>query len=435
MLNQKKIWSQALLGFGLLATPILVQAHNLLEVYNIAVENDANLRAAESVRNTGLESSPKALASLFPTITGNYSISRTESGITGLRDRNVDQMGLTLSQPIYQHDLWAGLKLANQQVKQAQATYAAAQQNLIIRVATQYFAVLNAQDTLKFATQQRIAFQRQLDQTKQRFDVGLIAITDVHEATARRDGAVADELGATNDLADEFEKLQEITKVRIDKISSVTDKLPLAAPSPNKIEDWVAVAGKQNYALKAAYYAKQVARSEILRQNTGHMPQIQFQASLKRGGSTLSDGDFVNKQAILQANMPIFAGGGTQAKVREATASYHRFQHLHDAQLRLTLSNTKQAFRGVLTQISQVDALKQAVRSNQSALNATEAAYEVGTRTIVDVLNSQTNLLNAERQHSQAKNKYIVEILRLKEAAGTLAPEDVKIVNQWLQDK
>ncbi|HET9843237.1 MAG TPA: TolC family outer membrane protein, partial [Gammaproteobacteria bacterium] len=366
---------------------------------------------------------------------GQVSTTGINTGNQFQGDYNTKNYGLNLTQPIYRPEHWSTLEQSRHTERQGLALYLAASQDLILRVSEQYFAILGAQDDLHFARAQRKAFAQQLEQTKQRFDVGLIAITDVHEAQARHDSAVAAEIAAENNLSDQFELLREIIGLPLVDIAElkVTDDVLLILPEPNNLEMWVETAQSHNLDIEAAREGALRAKGEVANRVTGHFPKVDVNASLARNKSAPPFDDlFTQKTINLTLAIPIFEGGGVTYRVREAESRFDEAIQRLDIQRRAVYSLTRQKFRGVLTQISQVRSLAQAVVSNESALRATKAAYEVGTRTVVDVLDAESNLLGAQRDYAKARYEYVLEGLRLKRAAGTLKAQDLYEVNLLL---
>ncbi len=413
-----------------------VFAENIGQVFNLAVDNDSTLRAQEHAFKAGKQALPQAIAQFLPQLNASVSTTGVHSGIPAQNDFNQKNYSLNLTQPIYRPDLWANLEQSRHIEKQAYTTYLFSIQDLIIRVAEQYFAILGAHDDLTFAKAQHKAFARQLEQTQQRFDVGLIAITDVHEARARRDSAIATQIASENNLADQYELLREITAMPIESIDHLKakDLELLQKPSPNDLETWVDTAQANNLDIIAAKEATLVAKATVATRATGHLPSVNVTASVARNKSGPPFGNLVLQRNInLTLSVPIFEGGGVTYRVKEAQSRHSESQARLDLTRKQTYSQTRQKFRGVLTQISQVKSLAQAVVSNQSALDATQAAYEVGTRTIVDVLDAESNLLRAKRDYAKSRYNYVLESLRLKRAAGTLQAQDLFDINTLLE--
>ena len=410
-----------------------IHAYELRDVYHLALSQDPTIKAQENVLLANQQSIPQSIAALLPTLSASYQTAknRTETVLGGRY--HTQTYNLNLSQAIYRPDLWAQLEQSRHISKQAMATYLAATQDLIIRVSERYFAVLVARDNLTFAKGQRKAFSRELEQTKQRFEVGLIPITDVNEAQARLDGAIAREVRNSNEVSDEYERLREITGVEIDSIITFDNKkiLNLVPPAPNDQEAWVLSAKAHNLDVIAAKENSLQLKAAKAIQATGHLPTVDLSLQTGRSQTPALPGQTnSNATTTLSLNVPIFAGGGVHFRVKEAEYRYREALNNLENTHRSALSTTRQSFRGVITRISEVEALKQTVISSNSALKATQAAYEVGSRTVVDVLDAQTDLLNAERELANSRYLYLLEGLRLKRAAGILTQDDLFSVSE-----
>ncbi len=418
-----------------------LHAENLAQIYDLAVQNDPVLQQAFYGYQANKQTLPQALAQMIPNLSGNYSTTGTETSqstrnaFVAQGGYNTQNYGLTLTQPLFHPEMWAQLEQSRHVTKAAEAQYLSAAQALIIRTAQQYFLILAAIDDLDYARGQVKAFSREYEQAKQRFDVGLIAITDVETAKSRYDNAVATEISAKNAVADQYENLREIVGKRIEQIELFSNdkKLPLLAPMPNKQEAWVSMSHQYNLDVLAATENAKQLKAAIGTQVSGHFPLFDLQGAVSRNKSAppFTDTTF-SRSVTLNVSVPIFAGGGVIARTREASARYDEAMQALEQQRRLADGDTREAFRGVLTAISRVEALSQAVISSQSALKATKAAYEVGTRTIVDVLNAETLLLNAIREHAQARYDYLLQGLVLKQKAGTLTSEDLFAVSNLI---
>ncbi len=411
-------------------------ALDLKESYLLALQYDPQLAAQAKALKASEQSLPIAIARMLPALAGSYTTNSNDSSITALGKHNTRSYGLNLIQPIYHPEHWSQTSQAYHIEKQAYAVYLGSIQDLVIRVSERYFAILGAQDDLKFAKGRRKAFARQLEQTQQRFDVGLIAITDVHEAKARHDNAVAQEISATNAVADEYERLREIIKIPVDDIEMFlrTQPLHLVPPNPKDQEAWVKTAHTQNLDVVAANENTLQLKSIIRSQAAGHFPTVDATMSAQRTKGLIPLETLTSNFSVgLNINVPIFQGGGVIFKTREARARYEEGMMRLEGTQRTADSITRQSFRGVMTRISEVKALNEAVKSNQSALTATKAAYEVGTRTIVDVLDAESDLLLAVRDHSVSRYNYLLEGLRLKRGAGTLTQDDLFAVNDIIK--
>jgi len=419
-----------------------VEAADLLTIYRLAQSNDPTLQSAKESQLAAIEALPQARAQFFPTVqaqsthtaynTATNNLSAIPPNTSTRTHYNQTTYGLSLKQPIFYYQQWVQLSKASEQVKGANAAFAAAEQDLIVRTVQRYFGVLKAFDALKFSTAQRKAFAKFLEQTEQRYKVGLIANTDVQIAKAQYDSAYAQEIAAENDLSNKKEILREITGEPIDHFAFLRTVLALKSPEPDKVEDWVAQAFEHNYALQAQQFSVNAARLDIRLQQGGHLPSLNINSNITHKNDSPYDPGNRTGQVGLAVSMPIFSGGSVRSETRQAVHLYEKNKKDWETAHRQTESSTRQAFRGVLTQISQASALNQAIVSNKSALDATEAAFNVGTRTIVDVLNAQTNLIQAEKDYANARYDYIIQSIQLKQAAGILNPEDVQHINAWL---
>jgi outer membrane protein len=335
------------------------------------------------------------------------------------------------------------VKQADIEVVQAEATYQAAQQNLILRVAQAYFNVLSALDGLEANQASLEAISRQLDQADKRFEVGLIAITDVQEAKAARDTAAAAVIAAKRTLATAGDQLSEITGQKYDALNKPGDDMPLNTPQPASEDEWVTVSLDQNVSLLSSRLAADIARENVKIAFGGHLPTLDVIASKSR---TTTDNDIsiansppfpqnttVNdRQYSLQISVPLFSGGLTQSKVRQSQYLWIAAKEQVVQTSRATERQARDAYLGVISGIARVQALRQALESSRTALKATEAGYEVGTRTAVDVLNSRRILVQAETDYAVSRYDYIVSVIQLRLAAGNLSRSDVTEVNKWL---
>lgn len=424
-----------------MAVSLAVRAENLVDIYGEAVGSDPQLSAARSKRDSVMESKPQSVARLLPSLSASAGANRIRQnmkstpfpGNSGLQIYDNNDFQLNLLQPIYHHDYWVQLSQAGHFIAQAEAEYRAAQQALIFRSAQSYFAVLSAEDELLFATAEKEAIARQLEQAKERFEVGLIAITDVHEAQAGFDQARAGEILAVNEVDNSWEALHEIINRRPQSLNPLADQLPLIKPEPMDIEAWRTAAVEGNLDLVAARAGTQAAKENISLQRSGHFPTLDVVGSLGLVDTDNRVGSRSDTRTIgLQLNLPIFEGGAVNSRTRQAQHDFQEAQRNLDGTLRAVERQVRDAFRGVLTSISQVEALHAAVVSSESALEATEAGFEVGTRTMVDVLAEQRNLFRAKRDYSRARYDYILNGLKLKQAAGSLSKADLEAVNRVL---
>lgn len=412
---------------------------DLMDVYREAQQSDPQLKAALAAYQATQTLRPQAKAGLLPNIGVGGALERHRYDDLTETDRDSystnKSISLNLRQPIYNRERSVALDQADATISQADAQFESARQSLALRAAEGYFNVLSARAEVEFAQSQKAANARQLEQSNKRFEVGMIAITDVNEARAAYDAAVAAEIAALNQLANAREALRELTGVYHEDLATLSSQTPLVPPEPSDMSAWTEVALNQNLAVQAAQYATEVAREEVRLQRAGHYPTLD--ATAGHGYTDSQFGGVIGVERFdtfvgLELNVPIYQGGGIKARTQQAAYLLNQAKEQLDAQRRTTLRQTRDAYRGVETGISQVNALQQAIVSAESALEATQAGFDVGTRTIVDVLLAQRNLFQARRNYAQARYDYIVNMLRLKQAAGTLATEDLQEVNRWL---
>lgn len=435
--------SKLIAGAGMLAAASLAQGADLWRVYEIALESDPQLAAAEAAYQAAQEVIPQSRATLLPQLNAGASwghieteIEETTFGQTGSESYDTSGYELTLNQALFRYGDWVQYQQADSRVAQAEAQYGSVRQGLALRVAQAYFNVLAARDNLEFAQAETKATQQQLRQTEQRFEVGLSAITDVHEARAGYDAAVAQGIAARNQLDVAREALRAITGVSFDRLVPLQQRIPLVSPEPQNIDQWVDTAVNRNLELLAAAANASVAEQEITRQRAGHYPTVDLQA--QRSYSDASDRPGLGQTAtddtiMLNLNLPLYQGGLTSSRVRQAHQLYNQAREQLEQQRRETIRQAREAYLNVVAGISQVQARRQALSSAQTALDATQAGFEVGTRTAVDVLNAQRELFRAKRDFAQSRYDYILATFNLKQAAGTLSADDVKAVNGWLQ--
>lgn len=416
-----------------------VSAEDLLEVYQVATANDPNLRAAQATRDANLEARPLAQSQLLPYVAvvgdGFYNSRDIKSSNFGSYrdDFPSGNIGVQLTQPLYRKDLLIQRDQADDQVARAYVDYTTAEQELIVRVTEAYFDVLAAEDTLTFSEANLKAIGRQLDQARQRFDVGLIAITDVDEAKARYDQGRAELIVAQNDVDDAKESLAEITGQPTGKLAELEPGVVLRPPDPASLDEWTAMALDNNPGIVSAKYDAEIAKKEIERQDAGDSPAVDLVGSYNLARSDARFGTDYNDALVgLQLSLPLYTGGGVAAATRQARYQYQAAQEVLEQRRRAVQTQVRNAYRGALATMSRVEALEAAVVSATSALEATEAGFEVGTRTLVDVLNRQSELFRARRDLAITRYAYILNLLSLRQAAGTLSYQDVERANTWL---
>jgi len=424
----------------LLGSAGMAAADDLMGLYGLAQQRDPGLRAAAAGLEATKEVKPQAMAGLLPQIGAGATTHYTDVNVHGRSAGVVDgdytgyDVGVSLVQPLYRRDRLMRLEQADWVVEQADAEYTGAVQDLALRVSEAYFGVLGAQEGLVFAQAEKTAIKHQLNQAQQRFEVGLIAITGVHEAQARYDNSVAQEIVAQNNLDAAWEALREIIGDRPEQLAALIDELPLEPPSPADIDQWSSMALANNPGVQAASYATQVAQKEIDAQYSGHFPTLDLVGSYGTADNDDEDGFRSDTARIaLELNVPIYTGGAVSSQTREARQRLTQAQEVLDQRRRAVDRQVRDAYRTVHASISAVEALKAGKVSAASALEATEAGFDVGTRTMVDVLDAQRDFYRAERDYATARYTYVLQSLRLKRAAGMLADADLAKVNTWLR--
>lgn len=420
-------------------------ATDLIEAYELARQSDPQLAAAEANSLAFGQGVPIARAALLPQINGSIGVTETRIDGEYGPDRESDSFdsrsrswGVRLDQSLFNWGNYTNLDSAKATRAQAQADYETAVDALLLRVAEAYFAVLTAEDALAFAEAEERAVGRQLEQAEQRFEVGLTAVTDVHEARARHDGARAAVINARFALDDTREALSEITGQPHDTLLALRLNIPLNGPEPAELPQWEEAALQASPSLASRRFALEATQKDIGTARSAHLPSLggfvdYSDSHLLRGPigpNTRLDGD--DTVIGLQLTVPIFAGFATQARVRQAVHLRDAAEDFLEAERRLLLRQTRNDFRAVGAGISGVEARKQALISAQSALEATQAGFEVGTRTIVDVLLSQQLLFQAQRDYSNARHQFILSGLRLKRTAGVIEVADIQGVNALL---
>ncbi|MEI7843290.1 MAG: TolC family outer membrane protein [Gallionellaceae bacterium] len=422
------------------------QATDLIEVYQAAQGQDAAFAAARASRQAGQEKQSQGRSYLMPSV--NLTANSTFNDInvqfpTGSRDLryNNSGYGVSLVQPLFRQQNWMAYSSAEIQVVISEAQYQAAQHDLILRVAQGYFDVLVAKDNVQLTEAQKQAISEQLEQAKRNFEVGTATITDTYEAQARYDLILAQEINAQSNLEVKKRALQQVTNASTGELRQLGQELKLETPQPLDVEKWVEDAQLHNVQITIAEAAAQLADKEVSRSLGGHLPTIDLVANYAmnsaNGGTFNGTGygpaDTTSKVVGVQLNMPLFQGGATQSKYREADANREKAKQDLENARRSVAVQTRQAYLGVASGIAQVKALQQALKSSESLLEASKLGQGVGVRTNLDVLNAQQQLFSTRRDLYQAEYNYLISRLRLKAAVGTLSDEDLKGVNQALR--
>ena len=434
---------------------------DLAEVFKQSEAHDPQLSAAKNTLNASSEGKKQAFSAFLPQVTGGWNKTKgdTESGGSLIPfqtfDINTEGWNIGVNQSLYDHKNYGNYKISKLQVLKSVSDYDTQYQDFVLRVAQNYFNVLGAIDSFTFSKAEEKAIQRQLDQAEQRFEVGLAAITDVHESRARFDGARASVIIANNQLEDSKEALFEITQRYYDELTPVPDDIDYNSFSLKNMETYQEQALANNPELAAAQLNAEIAEKQIQVNKAGHLPTIGLNLSRSHSlnpNATFSQsrpdpdnpGAFIvdvfetdrtseSNTATLSINLPIYSGGRTQSQVRQSVHNHKAAMDRYEQTRRSVIRKVRNAYHGTIAAKSSVEARKQAMISAQSGLEATEAGYEVGTRTIVDVLNSQRGLYQAQRDYSKAKYDYFIQYLGLKRSAGNLKEEDILTINKILK--
>ena len=417
-------------------------AADLLEVYRLAEQNDPTYLQKTATYRAALEAKDQAFSGLLPAVALKAETARVEEDISsasrfsrpGEFDYNKHGYTLSLTQPVFRRDRFIALGQADSEISQAEAELAGAKQDLIVRIAARYFDVLAGIDNLEFARAEVKSLSRQLQQANQRFEVGLSAITDVQEAQAGYDLAISREIQAMNAVDNAREAVRELSGDYVMAFAGLGRNMPLVRPDPETIDSWTQLSLAQNLAVIAAGHAAERARQEIKRRSAGHYPTLDLVASknYNSSGGRFGANKTHSTSIGLQLEIPLYSGGRVSSQTRQAHENYNAAIYALEQARRSAQRLTREAYLGVISGISQVRALNQAVISSETALEATETGFEVGTRTAVEVVASQRATSEARRDYSRARYAYILDTLRLKQAAGTLSPEDLNIINTWL---
>jgi outer membrane protein len=436
----------------------LAAAENLRDIYELALRNDPTIRAAEASYKAGLEAEKLGLSQLLPQVVARGSISNSDltsegafpAGSAGLFPNDNDTQadtsawGVSLDQRVFDMPAWFGFTRGKQLSRQAEAQFAADQQALMVRVAEDYFGVLRALDNLNASRAQERANQRQLEQTQQRFDVGLIAITDVHEARAAYDLSVATRLGDEGNLGVALERLSVLTGQRHENIWLLKEDYPVTKPDPMEKEEWVNFALDNNYTVKATAYARDAANENAKAQKYEHAPKVAARLGYDDSRSNIDrqdnvtgventfDNDQRGSSVSLNLSVPLYTGGYISASRRQAYQEYNQAQENYAGAVRTTVQATRALHLQTTVDVATTNARRLAITSTRSAYDATQAGYEVGTRNIVDVLNVQQSLFFALRDYANARYQYVIDMLKLKNQAGIISPEDIYQLSQWL---
>ncbi len=438
---------------------------DLFNVYQRALQYDPLIREAEAIYLATLETRPQALSSLLPQFSFDANSTKSDSEdpnpstnfttgspsllvVSTKTERESTSLSLNVSQTLFDKTQLVALRQSGKQVLRAGADYELAKQDLILRVAESYFEVLASADTLAAETAAREAIGRQLEQANRRFEVGLIAITDVRESQAGYDLAIATEISAQRILATSREFLREIVGEYIEELAGPLDQFPLLSPDPADPDEWVRVSRDQNLALMSSRITADIALDEVGVQRGNRLPTLRLTGSYSESESDTTRTNLLANGTInvnpstaqpegynlsLNFTVPLFTGGFNSSRVQQAVYQHRAALQSLERVARQTERQTRDAYLGVIAEISRVRALDRAVESSETALQATEAGFEVGTRTTVDVLVSQNTLVRSRTNFARSRYDYMLNVLRLQQAAGSLSADSLDVVNGWLE--
>jgi outer membrane protein len=452
----------ALWALTLILACIRVQADSLRDIYELALQNDAQLKSEEAAYLARRETENLGRAGLLPQVSTAYSYQNSDgdsegfnptfgqegiSVIESFTNQDIDTEGyvISLEQPLFDLSAWFTFQSGKEVTKEAEATFAANQQNLIVRVVEAYLLVLRAQDNLVASQAQERAFERQLEQTQQRFEVGLIAITDVYEAQAARDLSQVTRIADENNVSVALERLSILTGQPQNNLNVLQENFEIRPPDPLDRAAWVDFSLANNFQIQAARFRQEAARQTAKANQLEHAPKVTAgydYSDYDLSGSITSrplsdftappDGNIEENVWQVTVSLPLYSGGAISANRRKTAQEYNAAREDLINLTRTTVTNSRSLHMTVMSDISRIAARKQSIVSSRSSLDATQAGYEVGTRNVVDVLNAQNILFQAERDYANSRYDYILNLMRLKEQAGLLSPEDVYRLDTYL---
>ncbi len=435
----KKLLS-ILVGLSLSGLCFHTWADTLSDIYNEAKQNDPKLLQASAQKEAAYEAINGSRADLLPQIDLSAGYNVTHFDNYSYANSKRLSAGAKLSQVLYNRASWINLDTAEKSARRVDAQYAATQQNLILRVAQAYFEVLRAKDNLAFVSAEKAAVGRQLEQTKQRFDVGLSAITDVHDAQAQYDSVLASEVLAENDVINSYEAIREITGIEHKNLSTLDTKRFSAGKVAQSTDELLKEAQDKNLSLLSARISQDIARDNIRLSSSGHLPTISLDAGYNYYDERDSDSTYYpyydpehSVNVGVNLSIPLYHGGKVVSQTKQAEYAFTEASQSLEATFRSVVKNVRAYHNNINASIGAIRAYKQSVVSARSALDATEAGFEVGTRTIVDVLDATRRLYDSNKSLSNARYDYILAGLNLKSAVGTLSEQDILDINAGLK--
>lgn len=408
-----------------------VHAAALADIYAQALQNDPQLKSALASSQANQQAAPIAKANLLPQINlqANASDINTDSG----RDYNSQAYTLSLSQPLFDAASWYGFKQGEEQSEQAKLQYGQAQQGLILRVTTAYLDVLRAQTALEVNRAQERAIKRRLDQVNAQFEVGLIAITDVQEAQASYDNARVDRIEAEGALDNSFEAIERLTARPFGDIDVLADDYPVENLVPADSQPWLEKAWQGNFDLRIANASIDIQRNSLKATRAGHLPTVSVGATHNStNGNSFDDSTSDTTTLMLSVDVPLFSGYRTTSQSNQAQYQLDATHQDREDTLRSVTQQTRSLLRNLRTNVQSVAARAQSIKSSATALKATEEGFKVGTRNVVDVLQAEQTLYQSQRDYANARYDYVQNLFTLKQQVGTLNPDDIQSLDQWL---
>lgn len=441
----RRLVKQAI-SIAIFGVPLFCMADNLSQVYQQALESDPTFKKAEADWLVAKQNLPLAMtgngmpgSGLFPNISLSGNLGKTYyQGTNSINNNESAIYAVSITQPIFNLATWQSISSASYAVKAATAQYLAASQNLMSRVSTAYFEVLRANDKLNLTLAQQKQFENEYQNAKTKYDVGLIPITGVYDAQAKKDQSVAQEIKDRNALQNSIENLRAITGQSYKSLAQLKEKIPLLIPKPENIDKWVAIAEKQNYLIQADLNLMRSSQKNISVAKAGMAPTLNFVGSYQNGQNSapgFMPPAFANPeqtQVGLNLTFPVLRGGYDIVNTKQASYRYLAASDQLEIDHRQVVTNTQKAYLGVASGISQIKADQKAIQSTVNQLKATQEGYTVGTRTMVDVLNSLTSLTMTQQQYADDRYNYVESIINLKQQAGTLSPDDIEMIQSWL---
>jgi outer membrane protein len=422
-----------------------LRAQDLADTFALALQNNPALHQAQAKLSAAAETKEQSIARLLPTVYAESAVNR-EYFYNAKAKSRLDYRGLAihqeywnntfnvkLNQPLFRWEYWVELSVSDNEIAKSEANYQAELQNLMAKTTEYYFNVLAAQDALDFAQSEKQAITHQLEQVQQRFEAGIVAITDVYEAQAAYDQAITNEIEAANQLDNQKDLLKEVIGKNEAELNRLGNELPLLKPVPEDMGAWNQLAQTNNLSIVSAFNQSEAARKTIELKKSGHLPNLDLVAGYGISDNSSSFGFRGDAKSVgLQMNIPLYEGGMVNSKTRQAAFDYEAAKENLNANRLAVERQVNFAYRGLMTGISRVESLNSVIKSAQKALEANQAGFDAGTRTMVDVLITQKNLFKAKRDFARARYDYLIYSIKLKQAASDLTQNDLEQINRLL---